>query len=275
MNICITFADDKYLKSQIKCSKQAYKHGFDKVIKYTPKDIEHNFIGQHRDIFAFERGHGLWLWKPYLIYKTLLYDSADGDFVFYMDSGSFFVKNCSFILKEMKKNNECIYLTEYPISEKCYTKPSLFDYFKLSEENIASAQCQGGFIGIINCESSRNFIKEWLDCCCQLDLIRPLNGEAHDYPFISHREDQSILSCLAKTKGIEFHKNPTQYGLMKGMLFDKTLKPYYRWRHFDDSYSFVIYLHRGNFGNVYMTLRSIIWMFINVLEYYFTKRRGI
>jgi len=39
-------------------------------------------------IHVQERGAGYWLWKPYIILKTLLYEMEEGDLLLYADSGS-------------------------------------------------------------------------------------------------------------------------------------------------------------------------------------------
>lgn len=43
----------------------------DRVIEYSSKDIPQSYKEAYKDIFAYKRGNGLWLWKPYLINKAL------------------------------------------------------------------------------------------------------------------------------------------------------------------------------------------------------------
>jgi len=94
MRIYITFGDEKYKKTRDFSAKMAKIVGnFDRVIAYGPEDIDNDFKQKHADIFRISRGYGLWLWKPYLIYKTLMKECDAGDLLFYGDGGSFFIRS--------------------------------------------------------------------------------------------------------------------------------------------------------------------------------------
>lgn len=87
--ILISYANAPYQKAQALLCKTAKKAGFTEWIAYGPEDVDEGFRNAHSDIFSFERGDGLWLWKPYLILKTLN-AVKDGNIVFYCDSGACF-----------------------------------------------------------------------------------------------------------------------------------------------------------------------------------------
>ena len=58
--------------------------------------------------------------------------------------------------------------------------------------------------------------------CSDLNCISPyVDKNSEDSSFISHREDQSILSLLAKKYGIRSFSDPTQYGVNQDGYYSK------------------------------------------------------
>ena len=84
-NIFISYGDNRYKESLNRIARQAKDVGiFDKVIKFTPKDLP-GFV-KASPLFAFSCGGGYWCWKPYIIYHTLQ-NCKEGDVVYYVDAG--------------------------------------------------------------------------------------------------------------------------------------------------------------------------------------------
>lgn len=82
MNILINYADTHYRQAQrLNSWTGAFLGKFEKVCSFGPEDIDVDFRNNHADIFSYQRGNGLWLWKSYLICKVLN-ESNDGDFIF-------------------------------------------------------------------------------------------------------------------------------------------------------------------------------------------------
>lgn len=213
--IFITFGDDKFAESRDYAAKMAKRWGgFDKVIVYTPNDIDEDFKKEHEDIFCIKRGYGLWLWKPYLIYKTLNEEAKDGDMLFYGDGGAFFMRSIRYIEKSL--GDDDIWVSCVPLCEWQFTKADAFELLSCKDVDYKmTAQAQGGFLYIRKTQDSMSFIKKWLDACCDLRLLHPDNialGLENPVGFHGHREDQSILSLLCKKHGIKLHQDPTQFG---------------------------------------------------------------
>ena len=93
MKYYINYASNGFLTAQEHGLKVAQQLGFT-TIGYSEKDIEPEFIEKNRDIFNSKRGGGYWIWKPYLIHKTLK-KMNHGDYLIYMDSGAAFVRDPS------------------------------------------------------------------------------------------------------------------------------------------------------------------------------------
>ena len=82
--VLIAYANEPMKYSLMFLKFQARWSGvFDKVITYSEKDIPDEI--RNIQEYKCKRGGGYWIWKPYIIWKTLQ-DVEDGDFVCYIDS---------------------------------------------------------------------------------------------------------------------------------------------------------------------------------------------
>ncbi len=211
MKYLINYANKEYRASQ-KINSWTAKHiaGFDAVIEYSDKDIDADFYVLHKEILSQKRGNGLWLWKPYFILKTL-HAVKENDIVFYCDSGAFFFRSAAPVFKILENNP--IWLSILPLIEKQYTHLYNFKYMNcVHERYMDTGQIQAGFIAVKKCSESVELMEEWLQLCCNRDLLIGRENETDDESFLMHREDQSILSLLVKSKNIGFYQDPTQFG---------------------------------------------------------------
>lgn len=263
MRVFITFGDEKYAKTRDFAARMAkLMGGFDKVVTYTPEDIDEGFKKNHDDIFSIKRGYGLWLWKPYLIYKALNEICQEGDYLFYSDGGAFFFRSVSYIEKVMGDSD--MWISCVPLKEWQFTKQDTFDLMGCHGDKYEKTpQVQGTFLYIRKTPRSIAFIKEWLDLCCDIRLLHPDNVVSHaenKNGFHGHREDQSILSLLCKMKGQRVYQDPTQYSRFPEKYWRKGFE-----RALDTpkkQYPPIIILHRTANLNISDILRQIILLFI-------------
>lgn len=216
MHVLINYADRYYRKAQYWNTFSGRHIGkFDKIYSFSPDDIDEKFRSENKQILDCKRGNGLWLWKPYFIDKVIK-TCADGDIVFYCDSGAVFLREPRAIYNALSEENS-IYCSDISLLESCFTKPLCFDkmncnssFFKNSNQIIAT------YFVIYVCDKTRNFITEWLQYCKDFDLISPLGVNISNLKedmgsnFVTHREDQSIFSLLCKREGIKPHKDFSQ-----------------------------------------------------------------
>ena len=197
--ILVSYANEKYIPAQKKLIKSAKKiNYFDEIYSFGPSDIEKSYVDKHTDIFSVERGNGLWLWKPYFIKKVL--DSASmGDIIFYCDSGAFFIKNP----RKLEKVFSDVFVSEIPLIERKITKKETLDYFECDDIIRNSRQIIATYMIIRKTEKSMKIINEWKLACESFDLISPSKDKKLEIDdFISHREDQSLLSIICKKNNI-------------------------------------------------------------------------
>lgn len=251
----INYADSGFAKAQHLSSWTAKHFGrFDKIIEYGPDSIDPNFCLKHKDTFAIKRGAGLWIWKSYIIKKTLEL-MVDGDYLIYCDAGAFLMKPCDYIFDGMKDSD--IWISDIPLIEREWTKPALIDEMGLTDNEhiLNSNQMQGGIIGIRKSDASMAFVKKWCELCGKPAFLWPISSDEAHGECISHREDQSILSVLCKVQGIQAHRDPSQYGQIpekyrvNGATFSIPHHP-------DDTYPVLLILHRTGDCNKEIILKQ-------------------
>lgn len=216
MKYYINYADKTFKKNQEYAIIMAKKRGnFDKIIGYTNKNIDNEFYNKNNNILNQPRGGGFWLWKPYIIFKTLKI-IENGDYLFYSDAGAFFRKSVDLLIEELNKHDQDIMGFELPLIESQWTKKELFINMKCDDiKYYNSNHMMGGYHLIKKSDLSMKFYKELLEYSCnemnitdQYDLnIKKEND------FIDHRHDQSIFSLLYKKYDLRPFKDPSQYGV--------------------------------------------------------------
>ena len=219
--IFISYGDENFKESLIRIKRQAKKLDcFDRIITYHPKDLPLQV--KSSPLMAFRRGGGYWVWKPYIIYKTLM-DCQEGDIVVYVDSGCTLRKGAGWNeYFELLKTYNALFFQyrsdyDYGWGERFnvnpqdaspqilhWMKPSCYDYFRQcfgSDEFKMFNKIWAGFIVVKKTQVISEFIEDW----CKITLfhpdlvIDPLNVEREKMPdsFRAHRHDQPILTCLA------------------------------------------------------------------------------
>lgn len=247
MKILINYANERYKKTQSFNSWTGLHIAkFDKVYSYGPEHIDAAFYDKNKMILNQKRGNGLWLWKPYFIYKTLM-DCEDGDIIFYCDSGSFFIRKIQWLIDSMTEG-EKIWVSDIPLLESCFTKPRCFQKMNCNSDAYRySNQIQATFFMAICCDETKKFVHSWLEYCREYELISPEASTHSDKEqgkdFVAHREDQSILSLLCKKHGIRTHRDPSQRGKHPETYY--TCDYAFKMTEHNDTYKPVIFLHKS------------------------------
>lgn len=215
MIIVINYADQKFRKSQKYNTYTALKKGkADKVIEYSPHDIDENFLEKYSDILKEKRGAGYWLWKPYILHKTIN-KMNEGDYLFYCDSGAHFINKIEYLINELESSKQDVMIFDLPLVELQWTNPQLFINMDLDSESIKeSNQRLATYILFKVSVKSKIFIEEYLSLCCEKEnLLDAKEKITNSERFIAHRHDQSILSLLSKKYGYCGFRDPSQYGI--------------------------------------------------------------
>lgn len=212
MIIAINYADSSFELQRSYNTKTAYSKGkVDKVIEYSPKDIDKEFYHKNRNIFNYERGAGLWLWKPYIIQKTLL-QMNEGDYLFYCDSGTYYVNKVTKLIEVMEKEKVSIMPFEIPLIQRQWTKKETFSLIGCNLYDQNQICC--GYLLIKKCNEVMHLIEEWLHYMQDERCVsyKQFTNESNFNDFIEHREDQSVFSLICRKNGLVTFRDPSEYG---------------------------------------------------------------
>jgi hypothetical protein len=167
--------------------------------EYLKKDLE--FWNKHGNfINKYKRGYGYWLWKPYLIKKTME-NMNDGDILLYLDCG------CEINYNKKDKLLESINIvkTDKIIGtcthiEKNWNKMDLIIKLDMNDDKyLNTPQRQGGANLFLVCNETRKLVDEWYALGCDYHNIDDSPSiEKNLDCFKEHRHDQSIFSLLTK-----------------------------------------------------------------------------
>lgn len=219
-NIFITYGDDNFKESLSRLKRQAKDLGiFEKVIAYTPNDLP--LYIKSSPLFAYKKGGGYWIWKPYIIYHTLQ-ECKIGDVVYYADAGcsinhkssewqylNNLMKKYSAIFFQYKSDFDygwgryCTSPENNSVAIRHWTKPLTINFFKnyFNDEHFLDyGKIWGGFCVVKKENVINPIIDEWLKITLFYPnlLIDPFGEELQHLPvsFNLHRHDQSIITPL-------------------------------------------------------------------------------
>lgn len=178
MKLLINYANDKYKSSQKLNSKSGLEVGaFDKVISYSPKDIDTDFFQQNKSILSQKKGNGFWLWKPYFIKKSLETLNTN-DFLFYSDSGAYFIDSIDPLINiSLEYGQDIIPFELVPQLEREWTKRDTFILMDCDTWSFTDTrQRLSGFILWKKSEFTMNFINEFLEYAKDEKIITELEN---------------------------------------------------------------------------------------------------
>lgn len=198
--------DEYYHQAVNRLCIQATKMDFfDVVLGLTEKDLinDKDFWNKHGEfINNNSKGYGYWLWKSYIIKKTLE-KMNNGDILLYCDSGceiNYYAKNKFLTYIDLVKEKK-ILGTNGGSTDYNYTKMDLIKYFKMEDEIeiLKKPHMQANYLLIYKCDEMSKLINEWYTICSNnYHLIDDSQTYKNFDGFIDHRHDQSIFSLLVK-----------------------------------------------------------------------------
>ncbi|SFC74941.1 hypothetical protein [Butyrivibrio sp. YAB3001] len=224
MITCISYGDRKYYNAAKFNLETAKMHGADRTILYGQKDLPLSFKLKNWCIYyrihfpgirPVWRGAGYWIWKSYIILKTLE-NMNDGDYLLYSDGGSVYVNDIQYLIDVLNRDklNYMVFTTLQ--IEKNYSKRDAFILLDAdSPEYTDSIQRLGGFWVIKKCAESISFVSEWQKACLDPRIISdsPNKLGKDNYPgFVENRHDQTALSLIAKKHHFPEYRDPSQWG---------------------------------------------------------------
>lgn len=231
MKYFLSFGNQRFINSRKRIETEAEQTKlFDKIIIETETICEEEpfktICNNIDKKWGTGRGFYWYMWKPYIIHKTLS-KLNDGDILFYNDSGMQIFPQRSDVInkfnklfqlvqnKEECKTGICTFITSGPPKDRfeyMYNITPVFKHFNVeNDESIThTQQCQAGVLIIRKCVESQRIIKEWLDIALEnpelfVGDIRVFSKYASVKQmkgFRDHRHDQSVWSVLTKLRKV-------------------------------------------------------------------------
>ena len=218
MIVAINYADKKFSKAQKWNLKTALHWGADKVIGYTPEDIDEEFSRKNKDILSAKKGNGYYLWKPYFLNKAYK-ELQDGDYLIYTDAGSIYVNKIQYLIEcmEREKLDIMTFSLETDMLERKYNKRDALILMGCdSPEYTNTPQSIGGYVLLKKTPFVEKFLKEDLEYAQDPRIITEQENTQGlpNYPdFVVHRHDQAVWSLMVKKYHLKRFRDPSQYGM--------------------------------------------------------------
>lgn len=212
MKYFITFGQGKnFIEAAKRLMQQAYAICFfDSIQMFTDEDLmtDIHYWSKHKDFtLSNKRGYGYFLWKPYLILKTME-TMKDGDILVYADAGCEIDPEneeriaqlehlCQVVKEDKIIGSECN-------RERNMNKMDLLVYMDaLQEEILSTSQRQATSVMIYKDSSTMEFVKKWYEIGCIYNNIDDSPSVYKNFAcYDEHRHDQSIFSLLTKKSGL-------------------------------------------------------------------------
>ena len=175
-----------------------------------------DFYNENKKILDSPTGDGYWLWKPYLIMKTLN-QMKENDILLYLDIGcEIDIRKKDKILELIEKVKEDLIIGSFTHNDKDWSKFDLVDRLQITNPILLlKPQHQASCIMIKKCQKTIDLVKEWYEISYEnnyhyIDDSKSIKKNL--IGFREHRHDQSIFSLLTKKYNI-YSKITIEYGI--------------------------------------------------------------
>ncbi len=213
----ITFGSKEFtIPARVLETNAALVSSFASVKAYGISDIDQEFILRNASIMARPRGHGYWIWKPYVILKRLLELPHDA-ILCYLDARYTMTGDlASRIRGKFADGKKWIHVLKdhhfVPGNRFRESEWSKCDASVLMDVPIKDADLQAwaGFIAIRKCPEAIMFVSEWLAYCQDPRIVSDdpdKTLECKDRKVVENRHDQTVLSLLLRKWGIPLEES--------------------------------------------------------------------
>ena len=203
----ITFSNTDYMKCDRIITQAKEFNIFDNIINYNEFMIN-EFVEKHKEWLNTKSHYGLFIWKPYIILKTLE-KMNENDIMVYSDAGMHLNikgKNKFYeYLEYMKKKDILVFSTSDKYIAQQYVKSDAVMSYNPSFYDELNIMVYAGILIIKKTQKSLSLINDWLKLCENYNFLD--NTPSIIYPekeyFNGNDKDNGLLNlCLSKYKDI-------------------------------------------------------------------------
>lgn len=167
------------------------------------------------EIMSKPLGFGYWLWKPAIILDAMR-RLNDGDVLLYTDADMTMIADPAPLFAATERNPIMVFECLPPgvFLMKHYTKRDCFVLLGADEPRFWNTPQLYASIQLYRvCDRSRAFVAEVLNASSDPRVLTDAPntcGKPNFEGYVGHREDQSILTILARQHGLPFFPDPSQ-----------------------------------------------------------------
>lgn len=209
----VTYGNDAFIKSRIRIIKEAkVLHIFDYIILETDKTIADDTEfktclndPEFEKVYNQPRGGGYWIWKPYIVYKTLQ-KMEMGDILVFCDAGCVIPFNhdtkqqLENSFDDLRRGTYHMKLNEYGDNEKTWSKGDVLKYYNVYDDDkiLDKAHLESGRIILIKNQNTMNIINKWWTVAKNRPHLfdDSPSSVSNKQEYREHRNDQSHISIL-------------------------------------------------------------------------------
>lgn len=174
----------------------AIGRGVDAVINYGRQDLDATFYQNNKALLDRPRGGGYWLWKPYIILKTLNM-VPENDVVVYMDAGSAIAKDITPLVNLLAHKDLVLFQSTPGQTAGTIKRDALYLTGLDDEKYLKKTRLSASFLAVKNTAYTRGFVKKWLTYMC--DPRIPTDAPSTilpEYPMFRYNaHDEAVLTC--------------------------------------------------------------------------------
>lgn len=220
----VSYATEEYRESQKLLAHSAIKFGVDVIWSFSREHlVSTKFYSEYPEILDSKRGAGYWLWKPYLLVSTMK-RLDEGEFLIYSDAGIYIIGDLSQLTDLcIEKGGILLFHAHYddygapgPCINRRWTKRDCFIKMGCDSPEYWEARHVDASFQIYQKNSlAIEFLDEYLYWCSDSEVLvdSPETSSAANLAgFLSHRDDQSVLSILSVKYKLENFRHPSQFG---------------------------------------------------------------
>ena len=227
MKVLINYADNGFFQAQRRNVESGLTAGgFDDAWTRNRASLDPTFVARNQATLAQPRGAGYWLWKPAIIARALRELPDDGH-LFYCDAGCLFINPIDEVIdlhdRELDDKGIVVFKTTMWVEtgppwqdapEYMWTKQDVFAALDADTATTThSAQANGATILMRRRDFAIRFVDDWLALCEDPHLLTDTPSRLPNHAgFNEHRHDQSLLSVLAKLRGVHMADDITHWG---------------------------------------------------------------
>jgi hypothetical protein len=172
-------------------------YGINRILTYSPKDIDFKFYQKNYKILDQKRGAGYWLWKPYIILDAMK-RLPENALILYLDADVLIKKDISPLIELSKQYDRILFYNFHKNLE--FTKKDAYILMGIDPEKYKNhTQLAATYLLIRNTEKNKKFVEKWLEYASDERILTDMKStlDVEYSEFIDHRHEQAILSLLA------------------------------------------------------------------------------